>query len=162
MLVVLWPWRDVFCLSFLAGFESILEGIYGPMLLRDLNLFDGGFFVSIEINVLWLSVIMCIATLRNIYILYLEWPKPVMLCPLALDFSNLFVALRTKTHLYLGYTFVGQTYLFYLSFVYPTTERNLYCYCWTPVWQDTSNKLPTQCIHFYRLFLCTVTQYLQT
>lgn len=25
------------------GFESILEGIYGPMLLRDLNLFDGGF-----------------------------------------------------------------------------------------------------------------------
>uniref|UniRef100_A0A8C7IN64 Uncharacterized protein n=1 Tax=Oncorhynchus kisutch TaxID=8019 RepID=A0A8C7IN64_ONCKI len=23
------------------GFESILEGIYGPLLLRDLNIFDG-------------------------------------------------------------------------------------------------------------------------
>lgn len=34
--------KDGFSLLCLAGFESILEGIYGP-LLRDLNLFDGGF-----------------------------------------------------------------------------------------------------------------------
>lgn len=30
------------CLFYLSGFESILEGVYGPMLLRELNLFNGG------------------------------------------------------------------------------------------------------------------------
>lgn len=34
--------KDLLSLFCLAGFESILEGIYGQMLMRDLNLFDGG------------------------------------------------------------------------------------------------------------------------
>uniref|UniRef100_A0A8C3AIZ3 Ligand dependent nuclear receptor corepressor-like n=1 Tax=Cyclopterus lumpus TaxID=8103 RepID=A0A8C3AIZ3_CYCLU len=34
-----WRHKLIHCV----GFESILEGIYGPLLLRDLNLFDGGF-----------------------------------------------------------------------------------------------------------------------
>lgn len=28
-------------LSLIPGFESILEGIYGPRLLQDINIFDG-------------------------------------------------------------------------------------------------------------------------
>uniref|UniRef100_A0A7N8YE40 Uncharacterized protein n=1 Tax=Mastacembelus armatus TaxID=205130 RepID=A0A7N8YE40_9TELE len=35
-----WRHKLIHCV----GFESILEGIYGPMLLRDLSLFNGGFF----------------------------------------------------------------------------------------------------------------------
>lgn len=35
--------KMVLCLF--AGFESILEGIYGPRLLQDLNIFDGEFCV---------------------------------------------------------------------------------------------------------------------
>uniref|UniRef100_A0A8C9YKP7 Uncharacterized protein n=1 Tax=Sander lucioperca TaxID=283035 RepID=A0A8C9YKP7_SANLU len=34
-----WRHKLIHCV----GFESILEGIYGTLLLRDLNLFDGGF-----------------------------------------------------------------------------------------------------------------------
>uniref|UniRef100_A0A3Q3ELU8 Uncharacterized protein n=1 Tax=Labrus bergylta TaxID=56723 RepID=A0A3Q3ELU8_9LABR len=33
-----WRHKLIHCV----GFESILEGVYGPLLLRDLNLFDGG------------------------------------------------------------------------------------------------------------------------
>lgn len=33
-----------------AGFESILEGIYGPRLLQDLNIFDGEFYVCGNIH----------------------------------------------------------------------------------------------------------------
>lgn len=32
---------DKTILYLFAGFESILEGIYGPRLLQDLNIFDG-------------------------------------------------------------------------------------------------------------------------
>lgn len=36
---------DKTILYLFAGFESILEGIYGPRLLQDLNIFDGKFYV---------------------------------------------------------------------------------------------------------------------
>uniref|UniRef100_A0A672L9D7 Uncharacterized protein n=1 Tax=Sinocyclocheilus grahami TaxID=75366 RepID=A0A672L9D7_SINGR len=36
-----WRHKLIHCV----GFESILEGIYGPRLLQDLNIFDGEFYV---------------------------------------------------------------------------------------------------------------------
>lgn len=32
---------------YLSGFESILEGFYGPLLLKDLHLFNGGWVIGL-------------------------------------------------------------------------------------------------------------------
>lgn len=74
----------------LTGFESILEGIYGPMLLSDLNLFDGGFLC-------WYIKKMILITLCNHrHILYLFSTKKHEMTKTSSTsvFSTLSVALR--------------------------------------------------------------------
>lgn len=45
----------VFLWFYVAGFESILEGIYGSILTRDLNLFDGGSLFNLTVFFLFKS-----------------------------------------------------------------------------------------------------------
>uniref|UniRef100_A0AAY5EW08 Uncharacterized protein n=1 Tax=Electrophorus electricus TaxID=8005 RepID=A0AAY5EW08_ELEEL len=49
-----WRYKLIHCV----GFESILEGIYGPRLLQDLNIFDGKLYLMYVLD-------------RRIHILYL-------------------------------------------------------------------------------------------